>query len=333
VKQWALILLFAAGLPVAPALADAPDLATQPSTELAATAPSALVLSPATEPVTIAPASAANATTEQSSPQSAGNPGAATQPTATAVQPTTGPSTQPATAPVATTGSSIRPSEGVASAAPGSGDHRDWRASTSSRPASRILPGEFMILAERSIFQKGSHVTRRADPDQVAAPPPAPATAPTASSKSDSPEESLVFDGATVTGNQILAFVEDRGDSKMLVLQDGDVIARGKITGISLDTLDYTTAGEIIHVQVGQNLRGEEAQAVSDGNATAAGSPTSAAPGGAGTSPGAAPGTGPGSAPGTPPPPGAAPAPGGSGGGADDVVARLRARRARELGQ
>ncbi len=150
----------------------------------------------------------------------------------------------------------------------------------------RILPQEFSILAERSIFQKGSHVTRVVDRVRVPTPAAPPgATAPSAPAKSASAEESLVFDGATQTGDRFLAFVEDRNASKVLILQDGDAIVRGKVAAITLDTLDYAVDGKTVRVLVGQNLRGEAAAPPSSDETASTGSTGSTTAPSAGTTP------------------------------------------------
>jgi hypothetical protein len=187
---------------------------------------------------------------------------------------------------------------------------------SSHRSVQPILPHDYLILAVRSIFQKGSHVTRGFDAPSRASMSVASSSSQTSASAAASvaPEESLVFEGAMETSNQFLAFVEDRNAGKMLMLQGGAKIARGKITDITLDTLDYAVDGAVLHVKVGRNLRGEVAAAASSDNT-------------ASTGPGSTPSLGTaasGDASG-------APASGSSGGGANDILERLRRRRQQEL--
>jgi hypothetical protein len=241
-----------------------------------------------------------------------------TQPADALALPETAPSTQPTTEPVATTGPTTIPSIAAAAVASPGGIGYSGRT---SGPASRILPAAYMILAERSIFQKGSHISGPEQPIQtVIIPTTNPVATGDPTSISDSAEESLVFDGATESGSEVLAFVEDRVNLKMLVVQDGDTIAKGKITSISLDTLDYSTKGQVIHVQVGQNLRGVEAPAAPDATTTPS-VPASPVTAGA-PAPLASRGT---------PLPSPVPLPAASGGSTADVVARMKARRASEL--
>ena len=184
----------------------------------------------------------------------------------TAARPATQPSTNPTTAATATTSPTTQPlaSATTAPAVGGGIAAQPGSGLSSYESVPQILPREYSILAVRSIFQKGSHVTRGFDIPARSAPasssPSASAAALAAASAA--PEESLVFEGAMETANQYLAFVEDRNAGKMLMLQSGARIARGKITDITLDTLDYSVDGAVLHVQVGQNLRGETATAV-----------------------------------------------------------------------
>jgi hypothetical protein len=93
---------------------------------------------------------------------------------------------------------------------------------------------------------------------------------------------------------------------KTAFLRAGDSIARGRIKSVALDHLDYERAGYVQRVEIGQNLLGQ----------TAAGSgPSGPAPNvgvGGSSSPGVS-----------------APA-GSSGGGDEDIVEKLRRRRAAE---
>ena len=96
------------------------------------------------------------------------------------------------------------------------------------------------------------------------------------------------------------------------MVQVGDAIARGRIAAITLDTLDYAADNKVVHVQAGQNLRGESAAPAASGTVASTGSTTAPSTGG----------------------PGDASAAGSAGsGGSNDMAERLRRRRQAELGK
>ena len=207
-RKWALVLFFAAGLGTSDVRADdtspvtLPAEAGRPVKNGPATVPAATqsvegspapTIAPATEPATTSAVDAlAGSTTSPS-----------TQPTTSPVA-TTGPTTSPTTSPVATTGPTTSPTTSpVATTAPTRPGDADPAGRASFAVAtSRILPRDFSILAERSIFQKGSHVTRVVERSRSL---PGSSVAATAPTKSAAPEESLVFEGATETADRFLA--------------------------------------------------------------------------------------------------------------------------------
>jgi hypothetical protein len=124
------------------------------------------------------------------------------------------------------------------------------------------------------------------------------------------PEESLVFDGVTQADAHIVAFVEDRNSMEMHQLKVGDLVARGKVTALTLDTLDYAAGDRVVHVAIGQNLLGVR-MAEPSGD----------------TAPTAAPTTAPAANPAVPGAPGGAP----PSGAPETVEDRMRRRRQQEL--
>jgi hypothetical protein len=332
-KNYALILLTVTSLSGMRALADAPDVGAPPATAPSAVAPAAIDAAPATAPAagvapTTDPASIGIAAALDAANQPATTQPLAAQSPATAPSDAlaaTEPSTQPTTQPFATTDPTTLPAVADAAVTPAPSDTR--YSPGVYRPLPRILSAEYAILAERSIFKKGSKVVI----ERLPPPPPKPPTA-----GGETPftivEQSLVFDGTTEAGIQFFAWLEDRTTSKMTMVQDGDKVADGNITDISLDALDYTsTKGHVIHVLVGQNLRGEEAPPAADSIAVAPALPptTQGSAAVAGAPPVVSPGT-----PGTPPPAGTTPAASGaSGDGTLSVLEKLKRRRAAELGQ
>jgi hypothetical protein len=289
VRNCAVLFIIVSGLIAGTAFAVENGPATLPTGEPSATQPENVSSAITTAPAATQPGGSSLATTTAP---------AATQPqfirtTDGVALPSTAPSTNPTTAPIATTNPTTRP-VALSSATPAADSGtapQPSSGSTNSASAQQILPHDYFILAVRSIFQKGSHVTRGFDsparPASASANPSTSSAAVVAAAASAAPEESLVFEGVMVIGNQNLAFIEDRNAGKMLMLQNGERIARGKIAGITLDTLDYAVDGAVLHVQIGQNLRGEAPQAASGGSAVASGSTTapSAAPAGSAAAP------------------------------------------------
>jgi hypothetical protein len=113
-----------------------------------------------------------------------------------------------------------------------------------------------------------------------------------------SPENTLVFNGASDANGQLIAFIENISLNSIARFRVGDPIASGKVAGITLDQLDYAVGGRVTHVMLGQNLSGVDTQVLTT-------QPVTATTGPAGL---------------------------GSSGGADDVLERLRRRRMQELG-
>ena len=152
----------------------------------------------------------------------------------------------------------------------------------------RAMPKDFAVLSSRSIFVHGRMRMSDGGPTtSLTVAPPA------------RPEQSLVFNGATLTESQIVAFIEDTSAGKVMKLRAGEAVARGKLGTITLDTLEYDAGGKVTRVQIGQNL---------DGNAAVM--PTSR-PVSSDASPGST--TGP-------------------SGGASDMLEKLRLKRLQELG-
>jgi hypothetical protein len=113
-----------------------------------------------------------------------------------------------------------------------------------------------------------------------------------------SPENVMVFNGASNANGQMVAFIENTSLNSIARFQVGDSVATGKITAITLDQLDYSVNGRVTHVLIGQNLFGVDTQVLT----------TQAVVGNSGA------------------------ATSGPAGGADSVLERLRLRRLKELG-
>lgn len=161
------------------------------------------------------------------------------------------------------------------------------------------MPHDYSIFNSRSLFMKGRISSAGPNAD--------PGTQPSnnAGNQFKTPEEAFVFNGVTQTDEGALAFIENLATNKVLLVRVGQPIATGKITGISIHTLQYTAGGKSMRIEIGQNLAGIFAEAATRPSS----SPT--------TQPVAAPGVF------------GAPAP--IAGGTDEVLERMRKRREQEL--
>jgi hypothetical protein len=194
-----------------------------------------------------------------------------------AAPPTTAPSTAPSTA----SPPAVRPESAVS--------------------APRAFPRDFDLLSQRNIFIKGRQ-TYSTGYEQRSFGPPASASVAVLSG----PENSLIFNGVTLTESTAVAFIEDTSTNKVTIVKPGDLIARGKIISINLDSLDYQSeGGKTTRVMVGQNLAGGE----STGGGNPGGGDSSGTGAGASTQPSD-----------------------GGGGPTDDILERLRRKRLQELG-
>ena len=171
----------------------------------------------------------------------------------------------------------------------------------SSAPARAArMEDRYKLLLERSIFARSGAARAAERPSTTST---APAVKPL------SPEQTIVFIGVLAQDNEYVAFAENRSNNQLMILRTGDDIAKGKVVGITLDTMAYGAAGAIKEVHLGQNLAGE---VVAPGYAGAAGgAAATGVPGAATATPGA-------SAPGAAVPP-----------GMESVAEKMRQRRLR----
>jgi hypothetical protein len=115
--------------------------------------------------------------------------------------------------------------------------------------ALRGMSADYLVLTHRSIFKKGSQTT---DPFAPTTPvlPPAPIRTVA--------ESSLEFNGAMHADASWTAFFENTSSHDVFVKHEGDIIARGKITAITLDSIDYETNGRQNTIALGHTLDGSE---------------------------------------------------------------------------
>ncbi len=147
------------------------------------------------------------------------------------------PALQPTTVAVATQPATI-PTTLAATTQPASG-------AVSPMPPNHAMPANFVLLTTRSIFLKGHGPLGGASPAATTRPAPR-------------LEDSLIFNGVTRTDGAIVAFLEDISAARVTRVQVGDAVANGKVTGITLDTLEYESNGRITRVAIGQALSGAE---------------------------------------------------------------------------
>jgi hypothetical protein len=111
------------------------------------------------------------------------------------------------------------------------------------------MTGDWLIFTERDIFVKGRFTPVGGGGDYVR---PAPTLA-------DTLVFCGVFDSINPKVHYLTAFLQDNDSLDVTPVKVGDQIAQGKVTGITLDALEYQTAGgRILHLNVGQNLNGEQ---------------------------------------------------------------------------
>jgi hypothetical protein len=121
-------------------------------------------------------------------------------------------------------------------------------ASPSQAPARAArMEDDFKVLLERSIFARSGAAraaTTTSAPTRPSAPP-------------MSPEQTVVFIGVIAQDDEYVAFAENQQTRQLMILRTGDDIARGKVVGITLDTIAYGSGNSIRVVHLGQNLAGE----------------------------------------------------------------------------
>jgi hypothetical protein len=306
------LILGLAGIVAAQALpSSAPSTGPTPDT-----APASLPASaPASGPASLPSTDPSAATFPTTGPDSRPSTQAATGPTTSA---TTGPaSTMPYAS--AASGPAGRPFSSYSSY--DRGGFRSFSPTTSYASAAggpdltpKPYPRQYSAMLSRSIFIKGRQTVRdnHIDPNVR----PSYFSGPTTDSTNPAPssfgiESVLVFNGASDANGQLVAFVENTGMNQITRYHLGDPVgqgAQGKISAITLDSIDYQAGARVTHVNLGQNLNGQDVQILTTQPVAAGMTPTT---GPAGTTQPATPG----------------------GAGTDSVIERLRRRRMQELGQ
>ena len=105
----------------------------------------------------------------------------------------------------------------------------------------------FEVLLQKSIFARDrSRGTQRTG-----------TTVPASTARVLTPEQSVVFRGVLCPDEEYVAFIEHVQTRQISIVKTGDEIARGRVAGITLDTLAYDAGGKVQQIHLGQNLAGE----------------------------------------------------------------------------
>jgi hypothetical protein len=300
--------------------------------------PMILVLGGIVAAQTLPSSSPSTSPVPDTAPASAPSGAPSTDPSA-ATLPTTGPDSQPTTT-QATTGPTTTATSGPASTSPyaygttypanpysssyssynNRRDYRSFSPTTSYASAAggpdltpKPYPRQYSAMLSRSIFLKGRQtvVDKYVDP-RTPRPPVNPGVInPLPSGSSfNGIENMLVFNGASDANGQLVAFIENTGMNQIAKYHVGDLVgqgAAGKISAITLDSIDYAVGPRVTHVNLGQNLNGQDVQIITTQPVAAGMTPTTG--------------------------PGDTTQPAGTSSGTDSVIERLRKRRMQELGQ
>ena len=130
-------------------------------------------------------------------------------------------------------------------------------AGASASPRQRYSD-RYAVLSDRNIFLR-----ERARPTTQPRPEPAKRT----------PEESFILTGIVAEDEGIRAYFEDIDGQSITKAAIGDSIARGKISAILIDAIEYESSGRKTWVEIGSDLTGKssavEAVSASDSPTTA----------------------------------------------------------------
>ena len=132
---------------------------------------------------------------------------------------------------------------------------------------------DFRILTDRNIFDRNRRppvvrTVRVESPRSIYTPPPP---------RPIDTDQYLVLLGVGLEGPQYTAFFEDSKAGKILQVSPGDVVGKGRLRAVNLDSVQYDRSGKSSIVKVGYTLIGT--RAASMGFAAPAPSPIAAASG------------------------------------------------------
>ena len=109
----------------------------------------------------------------------------------------------------------------------------------SARSTRERYSDRYSILTQRNIFLKDrSHASRNGRNGNGS-------TTQSSSTQPShrSPEETLLLRGIVIEQGEVRAYFEDIANSRMVRVAQGETIARGRITSIGLDAVEYETSG------------------------------------------------------------------------------------------
>lgn len=211
----------------------------------------------------------------------------------------------------------------AAMAAPGSSPERSARPSAApTARADKSIGADYSILVQRNIFDRNRRppVIRKPQP-----PRPKPTYTPP---KPVDTDQHFVLRGIALEGSQFTAFFEDTRAGRILQVRPGDVVGKGRIPAVNIDSAQYQRGDKLTVIPVGHTLTGSRApgagfETPAPTPAASTGStakPTAPSQGSSATTqPTTAPAETPTSAP--------------ASGGLQDILERMRRRREQELGR
>jgi hypothetical protein len=174
-------------------------------------------------------------------------------PSATLITAPSAPPSAPPSATLITTPSAppSAPPSAAPSAAPSAPPARQWDS--------------FKILSERNIFLRN-----RSRPYIIR---PAPEAADPVISSDD---ERVVLTGLVQQGKDYIAFFEDTQTAKTTTVQVGALLGKGRVTAITLDTVEYMRDENTTKIEIGSNLAGVVASLPKPATAASAAAPSAA---------------------------------------------------------
>jgi hypothetical protein len=127
------------------------------------------------------------------------------------------------------------------------------RSSAPPTPTRASFSEQFGVLYERNIFLRDRSVRRSNDDRPPSSQPARPL------------EESFIVRGIVLEDGQFRAYVEDTARSATTRLTAGDSVARGKVTRIDIDGIEYLQGEKPVWIVAGSDLTGRTSAASSVG--------------------------------------------------------------------
>ena len=124
-------------------------------------------------------------------------------------------------------------------------------AEAPSQPAQSLE--DYRILWERNIFSHDRGARRRQEEEARAQP-----------KREHRPEQDIVLRGVSQQGDRWVAFFENLQSGITTRVEKGEDVARGRVTDITLDKIEYELNGQAVPVAVGQTLDGGTPEAPVD---------------------------------------------------------------------